>query len=88
MTFFTESGRQHNESTCIFVLSQKLNRIRSIFCCNGKDGQVHIRQVFGITVTFDPLHFILFGIHYIKFAIKTSIQKIFQDFTTWFLNIV
>lgn len=82
-TFLMEACRKNDKGTGIFLSGQQFNCIRAEFGGNGKNRQITIGQVFRISVAFDPLDFIFFGIGDINIPGKMMLQKVFKDFSAW-----
>ena len=69
----TEPRRDNDKGTNAFLCTEVINIVGTVFGCNNKDGHLCLRDVLGIMVCLDSLHFLFFGVHDVQVTIVATV---------------
>ena len=84
---FRESSANNDEAFAAFLFGQHINGLGAELGSNAKDGTFHLRQLIDVGVAFHALHLGLFRVHSINGAAEGTLQKVFQSFSTGFVDV-
>ena len=86
--FLTETCREDDESTCLFLLGQQFHILRTELRSYHEDSQFGGWQFAGVMESLDALHLVLLGIDDAQGSLITTLQKVTHDGATGFMYII
>ena len=82
-----ESGTDDDEALAAFFFCQHIDGLCAELGGDAENGALHLWKVIDLGVAFHALHLSLFRVHCVNRTSKRTLKKVFQSFSTWFVNV-